>query len=291
LSAPDAWAGLSAIVTGASGGIGEELAVQLAAGGARVALVARRTDELERVALRCRDAAGAGRGADADADADAGAGAPSSAPTAICLTCDVSDRAQCDAMVAEAVTRLGRLDLVVNNAGQGMWSRADEMKDLSVYDTMLRVNYLSVVWVTLAALPHLKASRGRILGVGSLSGKIGVPLRSGYGAAKHAMTGFLDALRIELVEAGVSVTMIHPGFVATGSQARNLGSDGRALGAMPVKVGGLSAAECARMLLEAGHARRRDVYPGFRAKLALWLRLIAPDRLDAMTARAIKGRR
>ena len=266
------WAGLGAIVTGASGGIGEELAVQLVRGGARVALAARRADELERVAARCRaERAGA---------------------ELFVIPCDVSDRAQCEAMVAQAVQRLGTLDVLVNNAGQGMWARADEVSDLSVYETMLTVNYLSVVWVTLAALPHLKATRGRILGVGSISGKTGVPLRSGYAAAKHAMTGFLDTLRIELKDAGVSVTMIHPGFVSTGSQARNLGTDGRVLGQMPVKpVNGLSAAECARMLLEGGASRRRDVLPDLRAKLLMWLKLIAPDYVDGVTAKAIKGKR
>lgn len=272
MSAGGRWSGLTALVTGASGGIGEELAVQLAKGGGAIAIAARRREELSRVAARCR----------------------AEAPAAVVhvIVADVSDRAQAEAMVADAVRRLGRLDLLVNNAGQGMWGRADAMQELSVYETMLRVNYLSVVWVTLAALPHLKQTRGRIAGVGSLSGKIGVPLRSGYGAAKHAMTGFLDSLRIELREAGVSVTMIHPGFVTTGSQARNLGADGKVLGEMPLKVGaGLSAVDCASMLLDAAYARRRDVYPGWRAKLALWLRLVAPDLVDSMTARAIQGKR
>ena len=266
------WSGRGAIVTGASGGIGEELVVQLVRGGARVALAARRADELERVAARCR--------------------AEHPGAELFVIPCDVTDRAQCEAMVAQAAQRLGTIDVLINNAGQGMWSRADEVKDLSVYETMLRVNYLSVVWVTLAALPHLKAVRGRILGVGSLSGKTGVPLRSGYAAAKHAMTGFLDTLRIELKDAGVSVTMIHPGFVTTGSQARNLGADGRTLGQMPVKpTNGLSAAECARMLLEGGAARRRDVLPDVRARLLIWLKLIVPDFVDGVTAAAIRGKR
>jgi short-subunit dehydrogenase len=272
VNAAGPWVGLAAIVTGASAGIGEELAVQLTRGGARVAIAARRADELERVAARCR--------------------AESPGAELFVIPCDVSDASQCTAMVADAVKRLGRLDVLVNNAGQGMWGRADEMKDLAVYEAMLRVNYLSVVWVTLAALPHLKATRGRILGVGSLSGKTGVPLRSGYAAAKHAMTGFLDTLRIELKEAGVSVTMIHPGFVSTGSQARNLGPDGRQLGQMPVKpAAGLTAEACARMLLEGGAARRRDVLPDFRARVAMWLKLIVPDFVDGMTAKAIRGRR
>ncbi len=274
-----AWSGLTAVVTGASGGIGEQLAVQLASGGARVAIVARRRDELERVAARCREAQRA-----------AGTFGDAAGEAVVVIPCDVSERAQCERMVAEAVRRLGKLDVLVHNAGQGMWSRVDDVQDLSVYETMLRVNYLSVVWLTCAALPHLQATKGRILGVGSLSGKIGVPLRSGYAAAKHAMTGFLDSLRIEVKAAGISVTMIHPGFVATGSQARNLGADGQVLGQMPRKVGGMSAAVCATMLLDAGHARRRDVVPSFRAKLALWLRLVVPDYVDASTARAIMGK-
>ena len=205
---------------------------------------------------------------------------------------DLSVQAECAALVSKVVARFGRIDVLVNNAGQGMWARLDAMQDLSVFETMLRVNYLSAVWLTLAALPHLKQARGRILAVGSLSGRTGVPLRGGYAAAKHALNGFLDTLRIEVADQGVSVTTIQPGFVDTGSQARNLGADGRVIGTMPVNPSGaLSAAECARMLLEAGAARRREVLPGFRAKLLVWLRLVAPAVVDGMVARAIRGKR
>ncbi len=275
--APDAvlgtWIGQSAIITGASGGIGEEIAVQLSSAGARVVLAARRREELERVAARCRDAGAIGA-------------------SILIVPCDVTDRAQCESLVAAAVKRYGGLDVLVNNAGQGMWGRADEMTDWSVYETMLRVNYLSAVWLTLAALPHIKERRGRILAVGSLSGKTGVPLRSGYSAAKHALTGFMDTLRIELTGTGVSVTMIHPGWVSTGSQARNLGKDGAVLGAMPVKpAGGMTPEACASLLLAGAAARKRDIYPGWREKLSLWIKLIRPQMVDEMTARAIRGGR
>ncbi|HVZ49498.1 MAG TPA: SDR family oxidoreductase [Gemmatimonadaceae bacterium] len=263
------WHGLVAIVTGASGGIGEELAVQLAAAGAKVAIAARRADELERVARRCREAGG----------------------DALVVPCNVTDRDACEALVATAVRAFGRLDVLVNNAGQGFWGRADEIRDYSVFEKMLRVNYLSVVWMTLAALPHLESSRGRVLTVGSLSGKLGVPMRSAYAAAKHAMTGFLDTLRIEVADTGVTFTTIHPGFVTTGSQARNLGPDGTPLGRMPVAPrSAITAANCARRLLAAGAARRRDVFPGARAKFSQWLRLVAPARVDRMVAGAIRGR-
>lgn len=292
------WAGAAAIVTGASGGIGEELAVQLAAAGARVAIAARRVAELERVAARCHGASAAAAtpgyaGAEVVAPNDAGVmvGTPRDASSRVLVVpCDVTDRAQCEALVARAVATFGRLDVLVNNAGQGFWGRADEVRDYTVFERMMRTNYLSVVWMTLAALPHLKATRGRVLAVGSLSGKLGVPMRSAYAASKHAMTGFLDTLRIEVADAGVSVTIIHPGFVTTGSQARNLGPDGAPLGAMPVAPKrAISPADCARILLKAGADRRRDVFPGFAARLSQWLRLVAPGRVDRMVARAIRG--
>lgn len=290
MSSSDRWSGQVALVTGASGGIGEELAVQLAAAGACVALAARRCEELERVAARCRQARAAARAVGVRGIAATANGADSDA--FFIAPADVTDRAQCESLVAATVLRFGGLDALVNNVGQGMWGRADEMSDWSVYEAMLRVNYLSAVWLTLSALPHLKRSRGRILAVGSLSGKTGVPLRSGYSAAKHALTGFMDTLRIELDGTGVSVTMIHPGWVATGSQARNMGVDGRLLGEMPVKpVGGLSAAQCASMLLAGAAARKRDVFPDLRSRLAMWIKLIRPGMIDRMTARAIRGGR
>ena len=87
----------------------------------------------------------------------------------------------------------------------------------------MRVNYLGSVYCTHYALPHLKASHGQIVGVSSLTGKNGVPTRSGYAASKHAMVGFFDTLRIELAPDGVSVTMIYPGFVATEARKRAFG--------------------------------------------------------------------
>lgn len=259
------WAGKRAIVTGASGGIGEELAVQLAAAGAHVALVARRRDELERVASRC----GAGR--------------------AQVVVADVANQADCERATREAITALGGLDVLVHNAGQAMWAPFEDMQDATVFEKMLAVNYLSVLWSTRVALAALKESRGRILAVSSIAGITGVPLRSGYVAAKHAMTGFLNTLRIELADAGVSVTIIHPGWVATGSQARNLGADGNMLGKMPVSVSGAAtAADVARALLAAGARRERRVVLGWRSRIGILLKEFFPGLIDGMAAKAIR---
>ena len=94
-----------------------------------------------------------------------------------------------------------------------MMARFDEVTDLSVFESVMRVNYLGCVYLTHHALPYLKASRGQIVVMASMAGLTGVPTRTGYAASKHAVIGFYDSLRIELAGSGVDVTVIAPDFV------------------------------------------------------------------------------
>jgi NAD(P)-dependent dehydrogenase (short-subunit alcohol dehydrogenase family) len=257
------------VVTGASAGIGAELARQLAAGGAWLALAARDADRLEAVAAECRALGG----------------------RAVAVPTDVAEEAQCRALVERAVAEFGRLDTLVNNAGIGMWARFDEITDLAVFERVMRVNYLGSVYCTHHALPHLKRSRGRIVGVSSLTGRTGVPTRSAYAASKHAMAGLFDSLRIELDGTGVTVTMIYPGFVATEIRERALGPDGTPLGAgnSPVREREvMTVEECARRIVAAAAARRREEVMTARAKLGMWLKLVAPGAVDRIARRAIE---
>src|SRR5262249_3270465 len=134
---------------------------------------------------------------------------------AIAVPTDVGDKAECQRLVDRTVAEFGRLDTLVNNAGIGMWARFEELQDLDVLEQIMRINYLGSAYCTYYALPHLRKTRGRIVGVSSLAGKTGVPTRTGYAASKHAMSGFFDCLRIELMDSGVTVSMICPGFVST----------------------------------------------------------------------------
>lgn len=262
--------GAVAIVTGASHGIGEHVARQLAAQGARLVLAARRAAELEGVAAACREAGG----------------------EAVTAVTDVADEKQCERLVARAVEAFGRVDALVNNAGVGMWARVDEVRDLSVFERVMAVNYLGAVYCTVHALEHLKASRGRIVCVSSLGGRTGLPLRSGYAASKHAMAGFFDSLRIELRETGVTVTIVDPGFVGTGAQARNIGASGMPLGRNPVNVAAvMTPEECARITVAAAAARKREVVMSARGKIGLWLKMFAPALVDRLAEEAItRGR-
>jgi short-subunit dehydrogenase len=190
------------------------------------------------------------------------------------------------------VVAFGRLDTFVNNAGVSMWARFEDIQDMSILERIMQVNYMGAVYCTRHALPHLRESGGRLVGVASLTALVGVPTRTGYSASKHAMRGFFDSLRIELDGSGVSVTMIYPGFVSTGIRENATGPDGKPIEISPVKEGEvMSVDDCARRIVRAIERREREVVMTARGKIGLWLKLIAPGLIDRIAKRAIeKGR-
>jgi NAD(P)-dependent dehydrogenase (short-subunit alcohol dehydrogenase family) len=257
------------IVTGASEGIGRAFSLALAPQRPRLVLAARNRERLESLAAQCQ-AAGA---------------------QALVVPTDVTDEAACRALVETAVAQFGGIDVLVNNAGGTMWTRLDEVQDLSIYERLMRLNYLGSVYPTFHALPHLKRARGRIVAVSSMAGLIGVPTRTGYAAAKHAVIGFFESLRVEVAGDGVSVTIVCPDFVVSEIHKRALGPDGRPLGENPMAGSRImTAEECARRMVEAIAARERLLVTSGRGKLARWLKLLAPGRIDAMAARAIRDK-
>lgn len=260
------------LVTGASSGIGAELARQFAAEGARVVLAARDVARLEEVATECRAAGG----------------------DAFVVPIDVSIETSCRDAIQQAVAHYGTLDILVNNAGLRSHGRFDEITDLSVFDTIMRVNFLGSVWCTAYALPHLKKSRGQIVAIASLQSWAGVPTRSAYCASKHAMMGFFDSIRVELADAGVSVTVIYPSFVYSHDNARVISADGKAVGDRAVKRmpgDAMSAEECCRLTLNAVHARKRHVLMTWRAKVGRVLKLISPSLVDRLAQSAVMKKR
>ncbi|MBS0579997.1 MAG: SDR family oxidoreductase [Proteobacteria bacterium] len=265
-----AFTGKVVLITGASEGIGRELALVLAAQGARLVLAARDAARLAELARAC-----AALGAEAEA-----------------VTTDVAQPQQCAACVAHAVARFGGLDALVNNAGITMWARFDAVTDFSVYERLLQVNLLGAVHMTAAALPHLKAARGLLVAVASVAGLTGVPERTGYAASKHAMVGFFESLRIELRGSGVDVTIVAPDFVVSQIHRRATGPDGRPLGQTPMDEGRIMSAErCAALIAGAMQRRQRLLVTSARGRLARWARLLAPALVDRLAARAIREHR
>ena len=205
------------------------------------------------------------------------------------VSLDVSVREACSALIRETIETFGQLDVLINNAGVTMWARFDEITAPETLLRLMEVNFWGSVWCTYYALPHLKQSKGRVVGVASLTGKTGVPTRSIYAATKHAMAGFFDSLRIELAESGVDITMIYPGFVQSEIRGRAIGPDGKAIGDSPVKEREVMTAEaCARQILVATAARKRELVMTTRGKLGLWIKLIAPRLVDNIARKAIE---
>lgn len=219
-------------ITGASSGIGEALAVEFAAAGARIVLSARRESELERVSGRCTAAGSAG-------------------DSILVLPLDVTDHEAMPAAVSRVVSEFGRIDMLINNAGISQRSRCVDT-DMSVYRTIMEVDVLGPIAMTKAVLPlMLKQGSGHIAVTSSVAGKIGAPLRTGYCAAKHAMMGFFDALRAETAANGLTVTTITPGYIKTDVSVHALNGDGSEFGQVDSDIAnGMDVNECARVIMK-----------------------------------------
>ena len=260
------------VITGASDGIGAEMARQLARQHGKslgLVLAARTAATLQTVAAQC-EALGA---------------------QCLVVPTDVSVQAQCQALIASAAERFGRIDGLINNAGisaQALFAqvRAD---DLGWYEQLMRINLWGSVWCTHAALPHLQKSRGRIVAVSSLAGLIGVPGRTAYSASKFAMTGFFEALRAELVGAGVSVTTAYPGVVLTNIRSHGLNAAGQAAGSSGLKEdNAMGVEECASLILRGMQQRQREVVMTAPGTIGRFLKLLWPAAVERMALNALK---
>jgi len=258
------------IITGASDGIGAELARQLAQeSGNQISLVlaARSQDKLEDVAKQCR---------------------AHGSQVLVCPT-DVGQEADCRKLISDTVARFGRIDTLVNNAGMSAHALLADVTDLGWYQRLMQINVWGSVWCTHAALPHIQATKGRIVAVSSLAGLVGIPARTAYCATKFAMTGFFEALRVEMAPLSVSVTIAYPGVVATDIRYRGFNAEGTAAGQSGLdESGAMSVEECAR-LIRIGMARRqRDIVMSAKGKLGRWMKLLAPGLVDKLALAALK---
>jgi short-subunit dehydrogenase len=194
-------------ITGASSGIGRELALQLAQKDATLILSARRLDALEDVRNACAHP-----------------------ERHLCLPFDLANVTEIEAIVPHAFALFDRIDILVNNAGVSQRSKALETP-LTVDRAIMEVNYFGTVALTKSVAHRMVELRqGQIVAIASVAGKIGSPLRSAYSAAKHALIGFMDCLRAELYQTGVTVHVICPGFVQTDVSQNALTATGKPYG-------------------------------------------------------------
>lgn len=227
-------------ITGASSGIGEALAYELARRGAKLVVSARRADQLERVRAQCEQP-----------------------DEHMVLPLDLTDSGSLAAAAAKVVERYGQIDVLLNNGGISQRGTASETL-IDVDRRIMEVNYMGTIGLTKAVLPRmLERGAGQIIVISSVAGKIGTPLRSAYSASKHALHGFFDSLRAEVHDRGVRVTVICPGFVRTEITVHSLRGDGSLYEQMgDAQAKAMSAELFAQRAADAIARERAEVFIG-----------------------------
>jgi short-subunit dehydrogenase len=137
----------------------------------------------------------------------------------------------------------------------------------------MKLNYFGLVNCVHYALPHLKQTRGRIVGVGSFGGLVGLPGTIGYNSSKHAMRGFLNTLRAELTGTGISVTLVFPGAISGEALVATMGENAK-------RVPSMTPERCAQLTIQAAARRKRQHILTIQGKILFWLSLLIPSILD-----------
>ena len=255
-------------ITGASSGIGEALAIGFSGLGARLVLSARNQSELDRVAGQCGDA------------------------QCLVVPMDVTSDEQISTSLKTVLDRFGAVDLLINNAGISQRSTALETS-MQTYRTLFEVDVFGQIALTKAVLPHMvKQGSGHIAVTASVAGKMGVPFRTGYCAAKHAVMGFFDALRAEVADQGIRVSTIVPGFVQTNISANAVSGDGSKFGAVDRDISaGMTAVDCAKVIIK-GLSKQQDEIPvGTGVEMhALWIKRFFPGVLNKLMRKQYRKR-
>jgi dehydrogenase/reductase SDR family protein 7B len=254
-------------ITGASSGIGEALAYTLSAAGARLILSSRRMDELERVKQACGDPA-----------------------KVQLLQLDLADTASLDDKAAAAVKCFGHIDIMVHNGGVTQRGLVKET-GMEVHRRLMELDYFSYVALTGALLPHfIERKAGHFVITSSVMGKIGTPMRSAYAAAKHALHGFFDCLRAEVVADNIKVTILTPGYIRTNISLFAVTNNAYGLAKPSENIdNGLPADHAAKQIMKAIKRGSFEPYIGKFSgeRIVLWLNRLAPGLVTRIAPRLV----
>ncbi len=242
-------------LTGASSGIGEALAYELAKNGATLILSARRKEELERVRTNCK-------------------GDQSKIKV---LPLDLAEPTALNNSVHDAIQLFGHIDILINNGGISQRSFVQETS-MEVYRRLLEVNFFGAVALTKNLLPHfIERKQGHFVTLSSVTGKFGTPFRSGYAASKHALHGFFDAVRAEYWKENIFVTMVCPGIIHTPISYSALLGDGTPLNKMDnAQSKGKPVDWCAEKIVRAVERKKEEVYIGGKEILLVYIKRFIP---------------
>ena len=264
------FSGKTVIITGASSGLGRQLARDLAVQGANCVLFGRNEDKLAQTLRLCKEAGA----------------------QAITVVGDVTQSADCERLVNESVARFGTVDIYISNAGISMWAPFEKVKDLGIFRRLMEVNYLGAVHGAHYVLPHLKKSAGQFVAIASIQSKVAVPYHTGYVASKHALEGFCEALRCDLGGKQVNVLTVYPHWIrGTDMRANACSADGKALkdSGRSHNKESITPEECSKAVLEALSKRKGELIIPNKLKLVPWLKLLWPGYLRGKIQRMVKG--
>jgi short-subunit dehydrogenase len=246
-------------ITGATAGIGKALALQYAAHGATLILSARRKDVLKTVADECEQLG---------------------APSAHYYVMDMEKPAQIEEVALRVLAEHPEINILVNNAGISQRSLVRDT-EMDVYRRIMEIDFMAQIHLTKLLLPHFRSlPYSKIVVISSLTGKFSTPLRSGYAAAKHALHGFFDALRIEERDQKVCITMVCPGYIRTDVSINAVQGDGSRHNKMDEnQAEGMDPATLARKIHEAVEDNKKEVYFGGKETTGVWLKRFFPNFL------------
>lgn len=243
-------------ITGASSGIGEALAYGLAKEEARLILSSRREDELKRVAAKT--------------------GLPEL--DIMILPLDLNNTKNASAWTAQIMNKFGRIDILINNGGQSQRAEAISTPE-EMERQLMEINYFSAVNLTKAVLPYMiRQKSGRIVVISSIAGKFGFYLRSTYSAAKHALHGYFESLRLETENKGIHTLIVCPGKVKTNVSLNAKTSDGNSHNKMDEShENAMSAEECANQIIQAIIQNKEEILVGGKELLAVKIKRFFPN--------------
>ncbi len=239
-------------ITGATSGIGEELALQLSSQGARLVLSARRENELKRVKEMCKG-------------------------EVLIVPLDLTQSETFKTKVTEVLNYYKRIDILINNGGISQRSLASETP-LALDRKIMEVNYFGNIALAKAVLPIMqKQKEGYFVIISSLSGKFGFFLRSAYSASKHALVGFYESLRLEEEKKGIKVSLVFPGLIKTNISQNALSKDGESHGLLDAKQEkGVSAEKCAQQIITGIKKQKLEIFAGAGELKAVTIKRLFP---------------
>jgi short-subunit dehydrogenase len=243
-------------ITGGSDGIGKALVDSLILLGAKVATCGRNQDKLYDLQLL------------------------HSGKPLHTIVADVSSYNDCKNFIDSTINVFGGIDILINNAGISMRALLKDL-DVEVIQKVMAVNFNGTLFCTKLALDSIIERKGTIVGVSSIAGFRGLPGRSGYSASKYAMNGFLESLRTEMMDSGVQVMWVCPGFTSSNIRHAALNKKGKSQGESPMDEGKMMSSEkCAAYILEAIEKRKRTLVLTFTGRRTVFMNKFFPSLAD-----------